>query len=169
MLGLSKSGSSNIGMLVQFIVWNDLGHFWLDYIRMLGHLQLSAHLQNWEKLRVLEMLQVFLDIGTMTLESVPHPLLVLAGLTYCRVSAKRGLSVYILIDHLNMLKIKNYASTLVWQSPKGRWWLTHRASMLRWRWSISEWKILSGIVHHKSRLQNMCLAHSWPQQLDLFY
>ncbi len=27
------------------------------------------------------------------------------------------------------------------------------------------WKILCGIVHHKSRPQNMCLPHSWPQHL----
>ena len=26
----------------------DLGHFWLGYMRMLGHLQLSAHLPNLE-------------------------------------------------------------------------------------------------------------------------
>ncbi len=41
----------------------DLGHFWLGYIRMLGHLQLSAHLPNFD-----------LDIGTMPIESDPHPL-----------------------------------------------------------------------------------------------
>ncbi len=28
----------------------DLGHFWLGYIRMLGHLQLSAHLVNFDRL-----------------------------------------------------------------------------------------------------------------------
>ncbi len=28
----------------------DLGHFGLGYIRMLGHLQLSAHLPNFERL-----------------------------------------------------------------------------------------------------------------------
>ncbi len=28
----------------------DLGHFWLDYIRMLGHLEMSAHLRNFERL-----------------------------------------------------------------------------------------------------------------------
>ncbi len=28
----------------------DLGHLWLGYIRMLGHLQLSAHLPNFERL-----------------------------------------------------------------------------------------------------------------------
>ena len=28
----------------------DLGHFWLGYIRILGHLQLSAHLPNFERL-----------------------------------------------------------------------------------------------------------------------
>ncbi len=28
----------------------DLGHFWLGHIRMLGHLQLSAHLPNIERL-----------------------------------------------------------------------------------------------------------------------
>ncbi len=27
----------------------DLGHFWLDYIRMLGHLQMSAHLMNFDR------------------------------------------------------------------------------------------------------------------------
>ncbi len=26
----------------------DLGHFWLGYIRMLGHFQMSAHLVNFE-------------------------------------------------------------------------------------------------------------------------
>ena len=31
-------------------VTKDLGHFWLGYIRMLGHLQLSAHLPNFERL-----------------------------------------------------------------------------------------------------------------------
>ncbi len=29
----------------------DLGHFWVGYIRMLGHLQLSAHWPNFEKFR----------------------------------------------------------------------------------------------------------------------
>ena len=28
----------------------DLGHFWLGYIRMLGHLQMSAHLVNFDRL-----------------------------------------------------------------------------------------------------------------------
>ncbi len=32
-------------------VAKDLGHFWLGYIRMLGHLQLSAHLPNFERLQ----------------------------------------------------------------------------------------------------------------------
>ncbi len=31
-------------------VFKDLGHFWLGYIRMLGHLQSSAHLPNFERL-----------------------------------------------------------------------------------------------------------------------
>ena len=26
----------------------DLGHIWLGYIRMLGHLQISAHLPNFD-------------------------------------------------------------------------------------------------------------------------
>ncbi len=29
----------------------DLGHFWLGYIRMLGHLQLSAHLPNFDSVK----------------------------------------------------------------------------------------------------------------------
>ncbi len=29
----------------------------------------------------------------------------------------------------------------------------------------NQWKMWSGIVHHKSRPQNMCLTHSWPQYL----
>ncbi len=29
----------------------------------------------------------------------------------------------------------------LWQSPKGKRWLTHWASMLRWRWSISEYNL----------------------------
>ncbi len=69
-------------------------------------------------------------------------------------------------------------STLVlWQSPKGNRVVTHWASLLRWIWSISEydlttrdsqhdqWKIWSGIVHHKSWLQNMCHTHNWPQHV----
>ena len=28
----------------------DLGHFWLGYIGILGHLQLSAHTPNFERL-----------------------------------------------------------------------------------------------------------------------
>ena len=28
----------------------DLGHFWLGYIRILGHLQMSAHLVNFDRL-----------------------------------------------------------------------------------------------------------------------
>ncbi len=50
---------------------------------------------------------------------------------------------------------------VVWQSTRGKWWLTHWASLLRWIWSISEynlWKVSqddqckmwNGIVHHKS-------------------
>ncbi len=31
-------------------VIKDLGHFWLGYIRMLGHLQMSAHLVNFDRL-----------------------------------------------------------------------------------------------------------------------
>ncbi len=76
----------------------DLGHFWLGYIRMLGHLQSSAHLPNFEMLQnhfhwfdllvrdhslseskgvglSLTCYKCFLDIGTMTIESVPHPFL----------------------------------------------------------------------------------------------
>ncbi len=30
-------------MVEIFITEKDLGHFWLGYIRMLGHLQLGAH------------------------------------------------------------------------------------------------------------------------------
>ncbi len=30
--------------------FKDLGHFWLGYIRMLGHLQLGAHRPNFERL-----------------------------------------------------------------------------------------------------------------------
>ncbi len=58
----------------------DLGHVWLGYIRMLGHLQLSAHLRTkfWKALRFWaspwHVTSVFLDIGTMTIESAPHPL-----------------------------------------------------------------------------------------------
>ncbi len=61
-----------------------------------------------------------------------------------------------------------------WQSLGGNRWLTHWASLLRWIWSISEFNLKtrdspkrtlkSGRVHHKSRPQNMCLTHSWPQQ-----
>ncbi len=29
----------------------------------------------------------------------------------------------------------------LWQSPNGKRWLTHWASMLRWRWSISEYNL----------------------------
>ncbi len=36
MMGITN-GMSN------FLFKKDLGHFWLGYIRMLGHLQLSAH------------------------------------------------------------------------------------------------------------------------------
>ena len=34
------------------LTWShkDLGHFWLGYIRMLGHLQMSAHLVSFDKL-----------------------------------------------------------------------------------------------------------------------
>ena len=61
--------------------YKDLGHFWLGYIRMLGHLQLSAHLPNFDHLlserKVLGLSLTcynwFLDIGTMTIESTPHP------------------------------------------------------------------------------------------------
>ena len=31
-------------------VVNDLGHFWLGYIMMLGHPQMSAHLVNFDRL-----------------------------------------------------------------------------------------------------------------------
>ena len=34
----------------QFHSPKDLGHFWLGYIRMLGHLQMSAHLVNFDRL-----------------------------------------------------------------------------------------------------------------------
>ncbi len=30
---------------------------------------------------------------------------------------------------------------LVWQSTRGKWWLTHWASLLRWIWSISEYNL----------------------------
>ena len=30
-----------------------------------------------------------------------------------------------------------------------------------------QWKMWSGVVHHKSRRQNMCLTHSWPQLRSL--
>ncbi len=39
---------------------------------------------------------------------------------------------------------------MLWQSTRGKWWLTHWASLLRWIWSISVWKMWNGIVHHKS-------------------
>ena len=45
--------------------YKDLGHFWLGYIRMLGHLQFG---------HLLDMLQVFFGYGTMTIERAPHPL-----------------------------------------------------------------------------------------------
>ncbi len=32
----------------------------------------------------------------------------------------------------------------VWQSTRGKWWLTHWASMLRWIWSISEYNLWLG-------------------------
>ncbi len=55
----------------------DLGHFWLGYIRMLGHLHLSAHLPNFES-KVLGLSLTYykccLDIGTVPIESAPHPL-----------------------------------------------------------------------------------------------
>ncbi len=65
----------------------DLGHLWLGYIRMLGHLQMSAHLpKDWHGLahlmiesKVLGLsltcYKCYLDIGTMTIESVPLPFL----------------------------------------------------------------------------------------------
>ncbi len=71
--------------------------------------------------------------------------------------------------------LKDGLTVELWQSPGGKWWLTHWASLLRWIWSISEynlktrdsrydqWKMWSGIVHHRSRPQNMRLTHSWPQ------
>ena len=37
-------------MVEIFITEKDLGHFWLGYIRMLGHLQLGAHWSNFERL-----------------------------------------------------------------------------------------------------------------------
>ncbi len=32
----------------------------------------------------------------------------------------------------------------VWQSPWGKWWLAHWASLLRWIWSISEYNLWLG-------------------------
>ncbi len=53
----------------------DLGHFAcfvLNFIRMLVHLQMSAHLVNFIRLR--HVTKCYLNIGTMPIESVPHPL-----------------------------------------------------------------------------------------------
>ncbi len=75
-------------------IGKDLGHFWLGYIRMLGHLQMSAHLVNFDRLRncfhlsnslgeskvlcsFLTCCKCHMDIGTMPIESVPHPLALL--------------------------------------------------------------------------------------------
>ena len=76
----------------------ELGHFWLGYIRMMGHLQLSAHLANFETLsnrfhlvnlldfsesKVLSLsltcCKCYLDIVNMAIESVSHPLYLLRG------------------------------------------------------------------------------------------
>ncbi len=40
----------------------DLGHFWLGYIRMLGHLQMSAHLVNFNRLYNCSHLSDLLDL-----------------------------------------------------------------------------------------------------------
>ncbi len=43
-----------------------------------------------------------------------------------------GRKCYVL-DHISMM----------WQSSKGKRWLTHWVSMLRWRWSISEYNLMT--------------------------
>ncbi len=62
----------------------------------------------------------------------------------------------------------------MWQSTRGKWWLTHWASLLRWIWSISEYpkgiprRSMKNVKWYSSsqvRPQNMCLTHSWPQQV----
>ncbi len=50
----------------------------------------------------------------------------------------------------------------MWQSTRGKWWLTHWDSLLRWIWSISEY----AKRYSPSQVwpQTMCHSHSWPQQ-----
>ncbi len=43
-------GTGGLKSITQPLKSKDLGHFWLGYIRMLGHLQLSAHWLNFERL-----------------------------------------------------------------------------------------------------------------------
>ncbi len=60
---------------------------------MLGHLEFSAHLSNFEsKVLVLSWTcyKCYLDIGTMTIESVPHPLPAWASTVVRDVSYLQG-------------------------------------------------------------------------------
>ncbi len=46
----SVASTSADGAGVAGFEGKDLGHFWLGYIRMLGHLQMSAHLVDFDRL-----------------------------------------------------------------------------------------------------------------------
>ncbi len=50
---------AKIDLLEVYDIGKDLGHFWLDYIRMLGHLQMSDHLVNFERLPILKKYHLF--------------------------------------------------------------------------------------------------------------
>ncbi len=49
--------------------------------------------------------------------------------------------IFFLRIHEKLLRVIVRALRLLWQSPKGKRWLTHWASMLRWRRSISEYNL----------------------------
>ncbi len=51
----------------------------------------------------------------------------------------------------------------MWQSTRGKWWLTHWASLLRWIWSISEYNLTKWYSPSQVWPQTMCHTHSWPQ------
>ncbi len=62
-------------MMYLFMKLKDLGHFWLGYIRMLGHLQPASETRG-SRHKSSKSSMSFMDvytIGTMTIESIPHP------------------------------------------------------------------------------------------------
>ncbi len=82
----------------------DLGHIWLSYMRMLRHLQHSATYQFLKGSKIaftcmdlsLTCYKCYLNIGTITIESVPHP--------------------WGLLEHVRILKCGMETTFLYWEN-----------------------------------------------------